>query len=79
MVKRNVSFQKRDKNVDNSITLVLKHHSALNQLYEILQRAKITRLKSARLPSALPSPPWVAFQKPKKLETSTFLVKRIYS
>ena len=36
LVKRTVSFQKRDKKVDDKITLVFKYHPALNQLYEIL-------------------------------------------
>ena len=38
LVKRTVSFQKRDKKVDDSITLVLKYHPALNQFYEVLLR-----------------------------------------
>ena len=49
LVKRNVSFQKRDKKVDDSITLVLTYHPALNQLYEILRRAQKHFLKSPRL------------------------------
>ena len=51
-------FQKRGKKVDDSITLVLTHHSALNQMDEILQRAHKHVLKSNRLHSALPSPPF---------------------
>ena len=35
LVKRTVSFQKRDKKVDDSITLVLTY-PALNQFYEVL-------------------------------------------
>ena len=61
LVKRTVLFQKRDKKVDDSITLVLTYHPALNQLYEILRRAHIRVLKSPRFYSALPSPPRVAF------------------
>ena len=68
MVKRTVSFEKRDKKVDGSITLVLAYHSALNQLHEILRRANKHVLKSPRLHSALPSPLWVAFR---NLETIT--------
>ena len=36
LVERTVSFQIRDKKVDDSIRLVLTYHPALNQLYEIL-------------------------------------------
>ena len=61
MVKRTVSFEKRDKKVDDSITLVLTYHSALNQLYEILRRAHKDVLKSPRLHKDLTSPPNVAF------------------
>ena len=61
LVKITVLFQKRDKKVDDSITLVLTYHPALNQLYEILRRAHIRVLKSPRFYSALPSPPRVAF------------------
>ena len=67
LVKRTVSFQKRDKKVDDSITLVLTYHSASNQLYGILRRAHKHVLKPPRLHSALPSPPKVAFQNPKTI------------
>ena len=36
VVERTVSFQIRDKKVDDSITLVLTYHPALNQFCEIL-------------------------------------------
>ena len=55
LVKRTVSFQKRDKKVDDSITIFLTYHPALNQLYEILRRAHEHVSKSPRLHSALPS------------------------
>ena len=61
LVKRTVLFQKRDKKVDDSITLVLTYHPALNQLYEIIRRAHKLVSKSPRLHSALPSPPSAAF------------------
>ena len=61
LVKRTVSFQKRDKKVDDSITLVFTHHPVLNQLYQILRRPHKHVLTSPRLHSALPSPPTVAF------------------
>ena len=46
LVKRTVSFQKRDKKVDDSITLVLTYNLALNQLCEFLLRAHKHVLKS---------------------------------
>ena len=55
-------FKKRDKKVDNIITLVFTYHPALNQLYEILRKAQKHFLKSPRLHSALLSPPSVAFR-----------------
>ena len=61
LVERTVSFQKRGKKVDDSVTLVLTNRPALNQLYEILRRAHKHVLKSPRLYSALSSPPRVAF------------------
>ena len=67
LVKRTVSFQKRDKKVDDSITLVLTYHPALNQLYEILQRIHKHVLNLPRLHSALPSPSRVAFRNPKAM------------
>ena len=67
MVKRTVSFQKRDKKVDDSISLVVTYHAAQNELYEILRRAGKNVLKSPRLQSGLPSPPRVAFQNPKTI------------
>ena len=57
----------RDKKVDDSITLVLMHHPALNQLYEILRRAHKHVLKPPRLHSAVLSPSRVAFQNPKAI------------
>ena len=36
VVERTISFQIRDKKVDDSITLVLTYHLALNQFCEIL-------------------------------------------
>ena len=67
LVKRTVSFQKRDKKVDDSITLVLTYHPALNQLYQILRRAHKHVLKSPRLHSALPSTPRGDFRNSKTI------------
>ena len=67
LVKRSVLFQKRDKKVDNSITLALTYHPALNQLYEILRRANKHVLKSPRFHRALPSPRRAAFRNPKRI------------
>ena len=69
LLTRTVSFQKRDKKVDDSITLVLMYHPALNQMYEILRRAHKHLLKSPRIHSAPSSLPRVAFRNPKKLKT----------
>ena len=49
LIKKTVSFQKRDKKVDDNITLVLMYNPALKQLYEILRRAQKHFLKSLRL------------------------------
>ena len=60
LVKRTVSIQKRDKKVDDTITLALTYHPALNQFYEVLLRPHKHVLKSARLHGALPSQTTVA-------------------
>ena len=52
LVKRTVSFQKRNKNVDDSIAIVLRCHPGVNQSYKILRRTHKHVLKSPRLPSA---------------------------
>ena len=67
MVKRTVSFHIRDRKIDDSVTLVLTYHPALNQLYQILRRAPKHVLKSPGLHSALTSPPRVAFRNPKTI------------
>ena len=67
LVERTVSFHMWDKEVNDSITLVLTYHPALNQLYEILRRAHEDVLKPPRLHSALPSPSRVAFRNPKAI------------
>ena len=64
LVERTVLFKIWDKKVDDSITLVLTYHPALNQLHEILRRAHTHVLKWLRLHSTLPSPPREAFRNP---------------
>ena len=61
LVNRTVLFQKRDKKVGDSITLVLRYHPTLNRLSEFLQRAHKYVLKLPKLQSALPSPPRESF------------------
>ena len=61
MVDRTVLFQKRDKKVDDSMTLVLTYHLALNQVYEILRKVHKYVLKTPRPHSALLSPLRIAF------------------
>ena len=68
LVERASLLQKREKKIDNSITLVLTYHPALIQVYEILQKAHRHVLKSPRLNSVLPSPPRVAFRNSKTLK-----------
>ena len=60
LVKKTVLFQKRDKKVDDSKTLVLTFHPALNQFYEVLLRPHKHVLKSPRLNGSLPSKTRVA-------------------
>ena len=69
LVERTVSFQLRDKKVDDCIRLVFTYHPALNQLYEVLLRVHKHVLKSPRLHSALPSQSRVAFRNPKTIRS----------
>ena len=66
MVERTVWFQIRDK-VDDSTTLVLTYHPALNLLNEILRKAQKHVLKSSRLHNALPSTARVEFRNTKTI------------
>ena len=75
MVKRNVSFQKRYKKVDNSITLVLTCHPALHQFYEFLLRLHKHVPKSPRLHDALPSQTRVASLNSKTIRDNLVLSK----
>ena len=75
MAKKTVSFQKRDEKVDDSITLVLTYHPALNQFYEVLLRPHKHVLKSPRLHGALPSQTRVASWNPKTIRDKLVLSK----
>ena len=58
--------EKQDKN--DSLTLVLTYHPALNKVHEILKKAHRHTIRSPRLSAVLTSPPQVAFRNPKTLE-----------
>ena len=75
MVERTVSFHIRDKKVDDSITLVLTYHPALNQFYEVLLRPHKHVLNSPRLHGALPSQTRVASWNPKTIRDKLVLSK----
>ena len=67
LVERTVLFQKQNKKVDDSTTLVLTYHPVLNQVHGILQRNHRHVLNLPRLGSILPSQPRVAFRNPKTI------------
>ena len=75
LVKRTISFQKRDRKVDDSMTLVLTYHPALKQFYEVLLRPHKHVLKSLRLTSALPLQTRVASWNPKTVRDKLVLSK----
>ena len=60
--------------IDDSVALGLTYHLPLNKAYEILRRALKHFLKSPGLHSALPSPPRVAFEFQKQLETNQYVL-----
>ena len=68
LTSREDLLKKSEKNVDESVTLVLTFHPALNCVYEILRKAQCHVLKSNRLSRVLPSPPRVAFCNTKSLK-----------
>ena len=63
--------EKQDRN--DSLTLVLTYHPALNKVHQILNKAHRYTIHSPRLLSVLPSPSRVAFRNPKTLKD--FLVR----
>ena len=65
-IDRNNLLKKRPKHQD-SITLVLTFHPALNIVFDVLKRAHQHVQKSLVLKAVLPKPPHIAFRNPKTL------------
>ena len=61
-------LSKREKELNNRITLVLTYHPALAKVCEILQKTHRHTLKSQRLTAVLPSPPRLVFRNAKILK-----------
>ena len=62
-------LKKREKQDNNdSLTLVLTYHPALNKVHEILKKAHRHIIRSPRLSAVLPSPPQIPFRNPKTLK-----------
>ena len=61
-------LSKREKEIDNRITLVLTYHPALTKVCETLQKTHRYTLKSQRLTAVLPSPPRLVFRNVKTLK-----------
>ena len=61
-------LSKREKEIDNRITLVLTYHPALTKVCEILQKTHRHRLKSQCLTAVLPSPLRLVFRNAKTLK-----------
>ena len=61
-------LSKREKEIDNGITLVFIYHPTLTKVYEILQKTHRHTLKSQRLTAVLPSPPRFVFCNAKTLK-----------
>ena len=61
-------LSKREKEIDNRITLALTYHRALTKVCEILQKTHKCTLKSQRLTAVLPSPPRPVFRNAKTLK-----------
>ena len=61
-------LSKREKEIDNSITLALTYHQALTNVNEILQKSHRHTLKSQRLTVVLPSPSRLSFCNAKTLK-----------
>ena len=61
-------LSKREKEIDNRITLVLTYPPALTKACEILQKTHRHTLKSQRLTAVLPSSPRLVFRNAKTLK-----------
>ena len=68
LTSREDLLKKSEKKVDESVTLVLTFHPALDCVHEILRKAHRHVLKSNRFTKELPSPPRVAFRNAKSLK-----------
>ena len=67
LIDRNNLLKKRPKHQEDSITLVLTFHPALNIVFDVLKRADRHVQKSPVLKAVLPKPPRIAFRNPKTL------------
>ena len=61
-------LRKRDRILDNKITLAFTYHPALNKVYKILEKAHRHVFKLLKLHVVLPSPPRVAIRNAKTLK-----------
>ena len=61
-------LSKREKEIDNRITLALTYHRTLTKVCEILQKTHRYTLKSQRLTAVSPSPPRLVFRNAKTLK-----------
>ena len=67
LIDRNNLLKKRPKHQEDSITLVLTFHPALNIVFDVLKKAHWHVQKSHVLKVVLPKPPRIAFRNPKTL------------
>ena len=67
LINRNNLLKKRPKHQEDSITLVLTFHPALNTVFDVLKRAHQHVQKSPVLKAVLPKPAHIAFRNPKTL------------
>ena len=67
LIDRTNLLKKRPKHQEDSITLVLTFHPALNTVFDVLKKAHWHVQKSHVLKAVLPKPPRIAFRNPKAL------------
>ena len=65
LIDRNNLLKKRPKHQEDSITLVLTFHPALNIVFDVLKRAHRHVQKSPVLKAVLHKPPRISFRNPK--------------